>query len=73
LEELAMSFEGVDKAFALSAGREIRVMVNPKELDEMESEQLACDLARKIENEHKASGTVKVTVIRETRAEEFAQ
>ncbi|MFN7172327.1 MAG: ribonuclease Y [Fimbriimonadaceae bacterium] len=73
LEEMAMSFEGVDKAFALSAGREIRVMVNPKELDEMESERLACDLARKIENEHKASGTVKVTVIRETRTEELAQ
>jgi len=68
LEETAQSFAGVDKAYALSAGREIRVIVKPEEMTDDETAKLAFDLAQKIEKEHTYPGTVKITVIRDYRA-----
>lgn len=68
LEETAISFEGVDKAYAISAGREVRVTVDAKKLSDEAAIKLANDIADKIQKEHTYPGTVKVTVIRETRA-----
>ncbi len=68
LENLAMSFEGVEKAYAIQAGREIRVMVRPEEVDDPAAHKLAFDMAKKIESELDYPGEVKVSVIRETRA-----
>ncbi len=68
LETLAMSFEGVEKAYAIQAGREIRVMVRPEEVDDPAAHKLAFDMAKKIENELDYPGEVKVSIIRETRA-----
>lgn len=73
LEELAVSFEGVEKAFALQAGREIRVIVQPDRLDDLSSFELARELAKKIEDELEYPGQIRVTVIRETRAIEYAR
>ncbi|PIR43126.1 ribonuclease Y [candidate division WWE3 bacterium CG10_big_fil_rev_8_21_14_0_10_32_10] len=68
LEETANSFDGVDKAFAISAGREVRVIVDAKKLDDALAVKLANDIAEKIQKDHTYPGTVKVTVIREIRA-----
>lgn len=73
LENVANSFEGVDKSFAIQAGREIRVMVTPEEIDDLEAIKLARDIATKIEATLKYPGVVKVNVIRETRAIEYAK
>lgn len=73
LEDVALSFEGVEKAYALSAGREVRVIVEPEEINDDEAIRLSHDLAEKIEKEMTYPGTVKVTVIRETRASEIAK
>ena len=73
LEELAVSFDGVKKAYALQAGREIRVIVNECSLDDKKSSELARNLARKIEQELNFPGLIKVTVIREKRAIEYAK
>jgi len=70
LESLALSFEGVEQAYALQAGREIRVIVNPKEKNDNEMMKLAADLKEKIKKETNVPGQVKITVIRETRATE---
>ena len=73
LEEIAKSFDGVDKSFALQAGREIRVVVYPDKVSDAESSLLARDIARKVETELTYPGQIKVMVIRETRACEVAK
>jgi ribonuclease Y len=73
LEGIADSFEGVTKAFALQAGREIRIMVESERISDEETVWLSKDIARRIENELEYPGQIKVTVIRETRAVEFAR
>lgn len=73
LEQLATSFDGVEKAFAIQAGREIRVMVNPTAIDDAGAATLARDMARKIEEDLKYPGQIKVTVLRETRVVEYAR
>jgi len=73
LESIADSFKGVDKAFAIQAGREIRVIVHPDKLGDQESVILARDITKKIENELEYPGQVKVTVIREKRIVEYAK
>ncbi|OQX56338.1 MAG: ribonuclease Y [Candidatus Cloacimonas sp. 4484_209] len=73
LEEIALSFDGVSKAYALQAGREIRIVVEPEKLDDYRCKELAENIAKKIESELKYPGQIKVTVIRETRAVEFAK
>ncbi|GGH81973.1 ribonuclease Y [Pullulanibacillus pueri] len=73
LEEISESFEGVEKSFAIQAGREIRIMVEPDLVDDAKSYQLAKDITKKIENELDYPGHIKVTVIRETRAIEYAK
>jgi ribonuclease Y len=73
LETLATSFQGVSKAFAIQAGREIRVMVSPNVPDAGGIQKVAYDVARKIEEEMKYPGQIRVTVIRETRAVEYAK
>ncbi len=73
LEELSLSFEGVSQAFAIQAGREVRVIVKPENIDDLASARLARDIAKKIEETMQYPGQIKVTVIRETRATEFAK
>lgn len=73
LEQIAKSFTGVEKAYALQAGREIRVFINPADLTDVESRNLARDIALKIESDLRYPGEIKVTVIRETRAIEVAR
>jgi len=73
LEELADSFKGVSKAYAIQAGREVRVIVEHNKIDDLASSVLASDIAAKIEREMQYPGQVKVTVIRETRSTEFAK
>lgn len=73
LENIATSFEGIDKAYAISAGREVRVIVRPEKVDDLSSIKLARDIANKIESTMQYPGTIKVNVIRETRATEFAK
>jgi len=73
LESLANSFPGVEKSYAIQAGREIRIMVKPTEIDDLEALRLARDVVKKIEETLQYPGQVKVTVIRETRAVEYAK
>ncbi|MTT32882.1 ribonuclease Y [Terrilactibacillus sp. BCM23-1] len=73
LEEISESFKGVEKSFAIQAGREIRIMVQPDVIDDASSYKLAHDITKKIENELDYPGHIKVTVIRETRAVEYAK
>lgn len=73
LESLANSFPGVEKSYAIQAGREIRIMVKPTEIDDLEALRLARDVVKKIEETLEYPGQVKVTVIRETRAIEYAK
>ncbi|MBQ8992438.1 ribonuclease Y [Candidatus Saccharibacteria bacterium] len=73
LENIATSFPGIDKAYAISAGREIRVIVEPKQIDDLTALKLARDIANKIEATMSYPGTIKVNVIRETRAIEYAK
>ena len=73
LEEIGNSFEGVEKAYAMQAGREIRVMVKPAEVDDLTSYKIAREMKEKIESEMQYPGTIKITVIRETRAQEEAK
>lgn len=73
LEAIATSAKGVEKAYALQAGREIRVFVKPEEMSDLESKNLAREIAEKIEKELKYPGEIKVTVIRETRVIEYAR
>lgn len=73
LENIALSFKGIDKAYAISAGREVRVIVRPESIDDLSAIKLARDIANKIESTMQYPGTIKVNVIRETRAIEFAK
>ncbi len=73
LEEIAKSFQGIHKAFALQAGREVRVIVNASELDDNKTFLMSKDIARKVQQEMEYPGQVKVTVIREIRAVEYAK
>ncbi|NTV62095.1 MAG: HDIG domain-containing protein, partial [Oscillochloris sp.] len=73
LETVATSFPGVQRAFAVQAGREVRVMVQPEQIDDLASIHLARDVAKKIEESLQYPGQIKVTIIRETRAIDFAR
>lgn len=73
LESIGNSMEGVDKTFAMQAGRELRVMVKPDEIDDLSSYKIAREIKEKIEDTMQYPGTIKVVVIRETRAEEVAK
>jgi hypothetical protein len=73
LEHISNSFSGVEKSFALQAGREVRIIVNPGAVSDGEALLLAREVAKKIESEMTYPGQIKVTVIRETRATEFAR
>lgn len=73
LENVATSFPGIDKAYAISAGREVRIIVQPNVVDDLSAIKLARDIATKIESTMQYPGTIKVNVIRETRAIEFAK
>jgi ribonucrease Y len=73
LETIADSFDGVEKTYAVQAGREIRVMVKPTEIDDLSAVKLARDTAKRIEEEMEYPGQIKVTVIRETRAVDYAK
>ncbi len=73
LENIATSFPGIDKAYAISAGREVRVIVEPKSIDDLSALKLARDIANKIEATMSYPGVIKVNVIRETRAVEYAK
>ena len=72
LERIAMSFDGVEKVYAIQAGREVRVLVKPNEVDDLRAHQLAREIAHKIQSELEYPGQVKVTVIREVRAHHVA-
>ncbi|WP_407271506.1 ribonuclease Y [Radiobacillus sp. PE A8.2] len=73
LEEISESYAGVEKSFAIQAGREVRIMVKPDEIDDLESLRIAREIRKRIENELDYPGHIKVTVIRETRAVEYAK
>jgi ribonuclease Y len=73
LENVANSFNGVDKSYAISAGREVRIFVRPEKIDDLSAIKLSRDIATKIESTMQYPGTIKVNVIRETRAVEFAK
>jgi ribonuclease Y len=73
LEEIADSFEGVDKAFAIQAGREIRIVVKPEQINDLAAIQLAREIVKKIERDLDYPGQIKVNVIRETRAVDYAK
>ena len=73
LEKIADSFPGVEKSYAIQAGREVRIMVEPKNVDDARALQLANDVARRVERELQYPGQIKVVVIRETRAMEYAR
>ncbi|KYH35777.1 ribonuclease Y [Clostridium tepidiprofundi DSM 19306] len=73
LEEIANSFEGVDKSYAIQAGRELRIMVKPTEIDDLGAVEMARGIIKRIENEIEYPGQIKVNVIRETRAVEYAK
>ncbi len=73
LEDIASSFKGVEKSFAIQAGREIRILVKPEEIDDLGSMRLARDIVKKIEEGLQYPGQIKVTVLRETRAVDYAK
>jgi ribonuclease Y len=73
LQQIAESFTGVEKSFAVQAGREVRILVRPEEIDDLSATRLARDIVKKIEEQLTYPGQIKVTVIRETRAVEYAK
>ena len=73
IEEIGNSFQGVERTFAVQAGREVRIIVKPEQIDDLAAMKLARDTARRIEEEIQFPGQIKVTVIRETRAVDFAK
>jgi ribonuclease Y len=73
LEEIAVSYEGVEKVFAMQAGREIRVMVKPEAVDDIQAQVIARDVAKQIEEELTYPGQIRITVVRESRSTEFAR
>ena len=73
LEEIADSFDGVEKSFAIQAGREVRIIVKPEKISDAEMTLMARDVAKKVENEMDYPGQIKVNIIRETRVVEYAK
>ena len=73
LEEIADSFDGVDKSYAIQAGREVRIIVKPEKVSEAEMTLMAREIAKRVENEMEYPGQIKVNVIREARAIEYAK
>ena len=73
LEEVANGFDGVEKSYAIQAGREIRIMVKPQEVDDIGAARLAREIVKRVEEELVYPGEIKVTVVRETRAIETAR
>ncbi|RJL26650.1 ribonuclease Y [Bailinhaonella thermotolerans] len=73
LEEIACSYEGVEKVFAMQAGREVRVMVKPDSVDDIQAQVIARDVAKQVEEELTYPGQIRITVVRESRATEFAR
>ena len=73
LEEIGMEFDGVDKVYAMQAGREVRVLVKPSDVDDLQAEVIARDIAKKIEEELQYPGQIRVTVIREIRSSAYAK
>ncbi|NMB09989.1 MAG: HDIG domain-containing protein, partial [Tissierellia bacterium] len=73
LEEIANSFDGIEKSFAMQAGRELRIMVKPEDIDEDEMIVLAKDIAERVEDELEYPGEIKINVIRESRAIDYAK
>lgn len=73
LEQLALSYPGVIKTYAIQAGRELRVIVGADKIDDVETEKLSSEIARRIQDEMTYPGQVKITVIRETRSVSFAK
>jgi Predicted HD superfamily hydrolase len=70
---MATAFKGVSQAYAIQAGREVRIIVRPEEIDDLAAANLARDIAKKIEETMQYPGQIRVTVIRETRATEYAK
>jgi len=73
LEKIAKEFQGVSTAYAVQAGREVRILVEPESVDDKQAQILAYDIANRIERELEYPGQVKITVIRETRAQGLAK
>ncbi len=73
LEKIALNFEGVNKSYAIQAGREVRVFVQPEKIDDLSAQKLARNIAKRIEQELEYPGEIKINVIRETRAIEYAK
>ena len=73
MEDIARSFNGVEEAYAIQAGREVRIVVRPGDVDDLAALRLSRDVAGKIEDTMEYPGQIKVTVIRETRAVEYAK
>ncbi len=73
LEDIAVAFKGVDKSFAIQAGREIRIMVIPEQISDDDMVLLARDISKRIENELEYPGQIKVNVIRESRVTDYAK
>ena len=73
LETIASSFDGVEKSFAIQAGREVRIIVKPDEVDDVKCAFMAKDIAKKIEEQMQYPGQIKVNVIRESRKVEYAK
>ncbi len=73
LQQIALSFPGVERCYAIQAGREIRILVRPEDMDDLAASRLARDVVRKIEDQLQYPGQIKVTVIRETRAVDYAR
>ena len=73
LEEICTAMPGVEKTFAMQAGREVRVMVKPEDVDDISAQVIARDIAKQVEEELQYPGQIKITVVRETRAVEYAK